>query len=99
MRESAYQKCLAIEFAAAGLKFEEQRAVDVVYRGVVVENAYRMDFVVENEVVVELKAVSDILPVYEAQILSYLRFGGFHKGLLVNFHVRTLKNGIRRFIL
>ena len=47
----------------------------------------------------ELKAVSDILPVYEAQILSYLRFGGFHKGLLVNFHVRTLKNGIRRFIL
>ena len=99
MLESAYQKCLAIEFAFVGLKFEEQRAVNVVYRGVVIENAYRMDFVVENEVVVELKAVSEILPVYEAQILSYLRFGGFHKGLLINFHVRTLKTGIRRFIL
>ena len=58
-----------------------------------------MDFVVENEVVVEIKAVPDILPVCEAQILSYLRFGSYHRGLLLNFHARTLKTGIRRFIL
>jgi len=58
-----------------------------------------MGFVVENEVVLELKAIPDILPVHEAQILSYLRFGSFCKELLVNFHVRTLKNGLRRLVL
>jgi phosphoribosylformimino-5-aminoimidazole carboxamide ribotide isomerase len=99
MLESAYQKCLAIEFAAAGLKFEEQRAVDVTCRNEVVEGACRMDFVVEDIVVVELKTATEILPVHEAQILSYLRFTKLHKGLLINFNVRLLKNGIRRFIL
>lgn len=99
MLESAYQKCLAIEFAAAGLRFEEQRAVDLTYRNEIAEDAYRMDFVVEDAVVVELKTAAGILPIHEAQILSYLRFTKLHKGLLFNFNVRLLKNGIRRFIL
>jgi GxxExxY protein len=71
----------------------------VVYRDVVIESAYRMDFVVEGQVVVELKAMPEVLPVHAAQVLSCLRFSHLHKGLLINFNVHLLKNGIRRFIL
>ena len=99
MLESAYQKCLSIEFAAAGLAFEEQREVNVTYRDATIEDAYRMDFVVENEVVVEIKAIAELLAVHDAQLLSYLRFSGFKKGLLINFNVRLLKHGLRRFHL
>ena len=99
MLESAYQKCLAIEFAAAGLAFEEQREVNITYRDATIADAYRMDFVVENEVVVEIKAIAELLAVHDAQLLSYLRFSGFKKGLLINFNVRLQKHGLRRSLL
>lgn len=97
--ESAYEACLALEFAERGLCFERQKEVPLVYRGVKVECGYRVDFLVEGLVVVELKAVESLEPVHEAQLLSYLKLSGSKVGLLINFNVTVLKNGIRRLVL
>jgi GxxExxY protein len=97
--ESAYEACLAFELAERGLRFERQREVSLVYRGVKVECGYRVDFLVEGLVVVELKAVESLEPVHEAQLLSYLKLSGSKVGLLINFNVTVLKNGIRRLVL
>ena len=98
--ESAYQLALAHEFKLRQLSFEEQRVCPVQYKGLQIADAYRMDFLVENKVVVELKAVDALLDVHEAQLLTYLRFTHCRLGLLFNFHSTVLtKHGLRRLAL
>ena len=94
--ESAYEECLCYELSQANLKFERQVALPVIYKGVKLDCGYRMDIVVENSVIVEIKAVERILPVHEAQLLSYLKLYNKRLGLLLNFHVSVLKNGMKR---
>jgi GxxExxY protein len=96
--ESAYAACLQFELGDAGYHSSAQVGLPVIYRGVKVELGYRMDLVVENLVVVEVKSVDAISPVHQAQILSYLKLSGKSIGLLINFNVVHLKDGIRRFV-
>ncbi len=97
--ENAYKACLVHELSVAGLACVVEKSLPVSYRGIHVELGYRLDLVVENVVVVEIKAVQSILPVHEAQLLSYLRLSGKRVGLLINFNVAQLRQGIRRRIL
>ena len=97
--ESAYEECLSHELIQRGLKIERQKPVPVVYKEIKLEYGYRIDILVEDQVIIELKAQDIILPVHEAQILTYLRFSNKKIGLLINFNVTVLKDGIRRFIL
>ena len=97
--ESAYQACLAREFSLRRLPFEQEKPIPVEYKGVQLDCGYRADFVVADKVVVELKAVEQIHPVYEAQLLTYLKLTGCRVGLLINFNVPVLKDGIRRRVL
>jgi GxxExxY protein len=96
--ESAYQSCLAFELNQLGLKFEEQKSLPVVYKNVKLDCGYRLDLVVENEIIVEIKALEKLLPIHEAQLLSYLRLSNKRVGLLMNFHVPVLKNGMKRIV-
>ena len=95
--ESAYEECLARELALQGLRVDRQRPVPVVYKDVKLDCGYRMDLVVEGRVVVELKAVESLAPIHEAVMLTYLRLSGIRLGLLINFNVVVLKDGVRRF--
>ncbi len=97
--ESIYQVCLAREFALRGLKFVEQKPLPVEYKGLRLESGYRLDFLAEDKVVVELKAVDSMHAVHEAQLLTYLKLTGCKVGLLINFNVAVLKNGIVRKVL
>lgn len=97
--ESTYQTCLAREFALRGIRFEQQKGVPVEYKGVRVECGYRFDFLIDNRVIVELKAVETMHPVFEAQVLTYLRHTGCRVGLLINFNVPVLKSGLKRLVL
>ena len=97
--ESAYEACLAFELAERGLLVERQKAPPVLYRDVKLDCGYRLDLLVEGKIIVELKAVERIEPIHQAQILSYLRLSGCKVGLLINFNVKVLKTGIRRFVL
>ena len=97
--ESVYQACLAREFALQGLSFEAQKPLAIEYKGIQLAGGYQLDFVVDGKVVVELKAVEALLPVHEAQLLTYLRLTGCRVGLLINFNVAVLKNGIKRRVL
>ena len=94
--ESAYEGCVCAELSLRGLRLERQRALAVAYKGLVVECGYRLDLVVEGEVLLELKAVERLLPIHEAQVVTYLRLARLPVGLLVNFNVRVLKSGLRR---
>ncbi|MGB9105011.1 MAG: GxxExxY protein [Terriglobales bacterium] len=96
--ESAYQVCLAQELRKQGLKVEREVALPVTYEGVRLEVGYRLDLLVEDCVIVELKAVESLLPVHEAQLLSHLKVSGLHLGLLINFKVPHLKDGIKRLV-
>jgi GxxExxY protein len=96
--ESAYEECLCYELAQAGLKFERQVDLPVIYKGVRLECGYRMDLVVESSVIVEIKAVEQIIKIHEVQLLSYLRLHRKTVGLLINFNVPVLKSGIRRIV-
>ena len=96
--ESAYEACLAFELRERGLKVEQQKPLPVIYKGVKLDCGYRLDIVVENSVVVEIKAVEGLSSIHEAQLLSYLRLYGCRLGLLINFHVPMLKNGLRRVV-
>ncbi len=96
--ESAYQACLAFELRQLGFKVEEQKPLPVAYKTVKLECGYRMDLVVDDSVIVEVKAVDELAPIHEAQLLSYLRLSGIHVGLLLNFHARVLKDGIKRLV-
>ena len=96
--ESIYQKALCIELKLAGLNYENERVIDVEYKGEMI-GQFRMDIVVEDLIVVELKSVERFDPVFEAQLLGYMRLGGFKLGLLINFNSKLLKDGIKRLIL
>ena len=96
--ESAYQACLAYELRKRGLEVTTQFELPVVYDEVKIDLGYRVDLLVERSVVVELKTVSKLLPVHEAQLLSYLKLGDFRAGLLINFHAARLKDGIKRMV-
>ncbi len=97
--ESAYEACLSQELALRGVPFRRQQPLPVSYQGVELDCGYRMDLVVGDEVVVEIKAVEALRPLHEAQLLSYLRLGGWKTGLLINFHVPVLRDGLRRLVL
>lgn len=94
--ESAYEEALAFELNRAALTFERQREVPIIYRGHRMSCGYRLDFLVENELVIELKAVDGLLPIHHAQLLTYLRLGRRPLGLLINFNVPRLRDGIHR---
>lgn len=96
--ESAYQACLAHELRSRGLGVATEVALPVVYEGYKLEVGYRIDLVVENRVVVEVKSVDSIHPIHEAQLLSYMRLSGIGVGLLINFNVLCLRNGIKRMV-
>ena len=97
--ESAYEACLVWELEAQGLAVARQVAVPVLYKGVRLELGYRVDLLVENAVIVELKAVKALEPIHTAQLLTYLRLSGVRVGLLLNFNAELLKHGIKRVSL
>lgn len=94
--ESAYRECLAREFLLRNISFEREVAVPVVYKDVHLECGYRVDFVIENLVALEVKSVDVLAKIHEAQLVTYLSLGGWKVGLLINFNELVLKNGIRR---
>lgn len=96
--ESAYQECLFYELKEAGLKVEKEKPMPIVYKEVKLDHGYRIDLLVENKVVIELKTVESLTDVHTAQVLTYLKLGNYKLGLLFNFHVTILKNGIKRLI-
>src|SRR6185437_7314168 len=96
--ESAYEECLTYELIRAGLNIERQKTVPVIYKEIKLECGYRMDILIENTVVVELKTVESLNDVHEAQILTYMKFSQKQVGLLINFNVTLLKNGLKRYV-
>src|SRR5260370_8737168 len=96
--ESAYQSCLAFELKQLGVNLEEQKPLPVVYKQVKLDCGYRLDFVLEDEIIVEIKAIEKLLPIHEAQLLSYLRLAKKRVGLLMNFHVPVLNSGLKRIV-
>ena len=97
--ESAYETCLCHELSLGGLAVERQKVIPISYKGIMLDAGYRLDLVVEGQVIVEIKAVSEVLPIHEAQLLSYLKQVGGGRGLLINFNVKLLKNGLRRLVV
>lgn len=96
--ESTYEICFAYELEKNGFRVERQKALPVVYEGIVIDCGYRIDLLIDGKIILELKSVEKILPVHEAQLLSYLKLSGFKLGLLINFNTRYLKDGISRQI-
>ncbi|WP_240612575.1 GxxExxY protein [Brumimicrobium salinarum] len=96
--ESAYNECLAYELELRGLNIQREIALPIIYKEVIIDHGYRMDLLVENRIVVELKAVERFTDVHTAQILTYMKLGKYDLGLLINFHEKLLKNGIKRFV-
>lgn len=96
--EDVYEKCLAMELQKRGYKVERQVVVPVEYEGVVFETGYRLDLLVDDSFIVEVKAVEKMMPVHLAQILTYLRLGKMKLGLLLNFNVPRMRDGIRRVV-
>jgi GxxExxY protein len=97
--ESAYEECLCEELKLRGIPFERQKPLPVIYKGKQLDCGYRLDLVVANAVVLELKAIEAFAPIHDAQLLTYLRLGGWKVGLLINFNVPVLRDGIRRKVL
>ena len=97
--ESAYEECLFYELTQIGLKVEKQKALPLVYKEVKLDAGYRIDLIVENNIIIEIKAVDSLSDIHLAQILTYLKLSNCKLGLLVNFNVRHLKDGIKRVIL
>jgi GxxExxY protein len=97
--ESAYEECLSRELELRSLKVERQKPIPVVYKDVKLECGYRIDLLVESRIVVELKSIEAFAPIHEAIILTYIRLSGCRLGLLINFNVMVLKDGIKRYIL
>jgi GxxExxY protein len=97
--ESAYSGCLCRALTVRGVSYERERPLPLAYKGIKLDCGYRLDLVVAGSVVVEVTAVESIAPIHEAQLLTYLRLGGWHVGLLINFNVELLKQGIRRKVL
>ena len=97
--ESVYEECLCSELRFRSIPFDRQVSLPLVYRDVRLDCGFRLDIVVDHSVVVELKAIEKLAPIHEAQMLTYLRLSGFSIGLLINFNHRTLREGLRRFVL
>ena len=97
--ESAYTQCLCYELTLRKLPFETEAPLPVTYKGLKLDCGYRLDLVVAGTVVVEVKAIERFVPVHEAQLLTYLRLGGWKAGLLINFNVPVLRDGIKRRVL
>jgi GxxExxY protein len=97
--ESAYDECVAWELTNAGLEFVRQKPLPVIYKGVTLDLGYRLDIVIQDKLVIELKAIERILPIHQAQLLTYLKLSGIRTGLLINFCVPTLKDGIMRLVV
>ena len=97
--ESTYETCLCYELEKQGLKFEKQKELMINYKGATLNNGYRIDILVEDSIVLELKSVENLLPIHTAQILTYLKLSEHNLGLLINFNVTNLQNGIHRYII
>ena len=97
--ESVYEECLSWELGQAGLKTQRQVPLPVAYKQVKLNIGYRLDLVVQDDLIVELKTVERLLPIHEAQLLTYLRLSGIKRGLLLNFHSAVLRDGIKRMVL
>ena len=97
--ESTYEQCLAHELSLAQIPFQLQYPLPVEYKGIRVDCGYRVDVFVDEKLIVELKSVDKVLPIHEAQIITYMRLAGVEVGLLINFNVEVLKKGIKRFVL
>lgn len=97
--ESAYEQCLAHELSVAKLPFALQYAVPITYKGIKLDCGYRIDVLVDNAIVVELKSVDKMLGIHQAQLLTYMRLAGLKTGLLLNFNVRSMRDGIKRMVL
>ena len=96
--ESTYEAALCVELELAGLKFQRQAVYPIFYKGRVI-GEHRIDLIVENAVILEIKSVERHVPIFEAQLLTYLKIAGLRRGLLINFNSRLLKDGIKRFVL
>ncbi|MBA4419987.1 MAG: GxxExxY protein [Anaerolinea sp.] len=96
--ESTYEACLAYELIKAGIPFERQKALPLVYKGNLIECGYRLDLIVASKVIVEIKAIDGLTPIHEAQLITYLKLSGCNVGLLINFNVRQLTHGIKRVV-
>ena len=97
--ESAYEQCLAREFKLKGIAFCLQHPQPVAYKGIRLDCGYRIDVFVEDALIIELKSVEEIKGIHEAQLLTYMKLAGVKTGLLINFNVKRLKDGIKRFVL
>jgi GxxExxY protein len=96
--ESAYQECLLFELKSQSLNVEKEKTLPIVYKDIKLDHGYRIDLLIENKIVIELKTVEHLTDVHTAQVLTYLKLGNYPIGLLINFHTKLLKNGIKRFI-
>ena len=97
--ESAYQQCLAYELSANDIEFVMEQPIVVKYKKINIDCAFRADFIIAKSIILELKAVDKILPIHEAQLITYLKITGLRLGLIINFNVKQLKDGIKRIIL
>ena len=97
--ESAYEKCLSFELSANNIRHYVQKELPVKYKGIDLDCDYRIDLLIEDKLIVELKSVEAILPIHEAQLLTYMKLAKISTGLLINFNVSLLKKGIKRFVL
>ncbi len=97
--ESAYQRCLALELRNTGIQFETEVSMPVRYKNEILDCGYRTDMLIEKSLLVELKAVETILPIHQAQLLTYMKLSGIRIGLLINFYQPRLIDGLKRFIL
>ena len=97
--EAVYAECVALELAHAGIGFESQVTVPVIYKGITIPLGFRADIVVQKAIILEIKSVAARLPTHEARLLTYLRMSQLRIGLLMNFHAPRLKDGLRRFIV
>jgi GxxExxY protein len=97
--ESIYEECLCLEFTSANIQHKRQAPLPITYKGSALSSSFRVDLVVENQVIVEVKSVENLLPIHQAQLLTYMKLSGIGRGLLLNFHTTILKDGIRRMTL
>ncbi len=97
--ESAYEECFALELRQNAIAFQGQVPLAITYKGMTLDCSYRLDFVIEQYLIVELKSVERLLPIHEAQLLTYLKLSGMRVGLLMNFNVRLLRDGIKRLVV
>ncbi|MFT3948116.1 MAG: GxxExxY protein [Agriterribacter sp.] len=96
--ESAYRECLRYELIKAGIRVDDEKPMPIIYKEIKLDHGYRLDLPANNKVVIELKTVETFTDVHLAQVLTYLKLGNYKLGILLNFHVTTLKNGIKRVI-